>query len=55
MKKSSIIAGSLVLTALGGYGIWCTYKKINPQGAKKLEKDMKKMTKNVEKSIEDMM
>ena len=55
MKKSSIIAGSLVLTALGGYGACCAYKKYNPQCANELKKDMKKMTKNVEKSIEDMM
>jgi hypothetical protein len=55
MKKGSIIAGSTVLMALGGYGAWCAYKKMNPQGAKTIEKDVKKMTKNMEKSLEDMM
>ncbi len=55
MKKSSIVAGSLVLTALGGYGAWCAYKKMNPHGANQVKKDVKKMTKNMEKSIEDMM
>ncbi len=55
MKKSSMVAGSAVLMALGGYGAWCAYKKMNPQGAKTLKNDMKKMTKNMEKSIEDMM
>ena len=47
MKKSSIIVGSMMVTALGGYGAWCCYKK--------LKKDVKKVTKNMEKSIEDMM
>lgn len=55
MKKSSIIASSLILTALGGYGAWCAYKKINPHCAHEIKKDIKQMTKNVEKSIEDMM
>lgn len=55
MKKSGIVAGSAVLMALGGYGAWCAYKKYNPHGAKELKKDMKKMTRNMEKSIEDMM
>lgn len=55
MKKGSIIGGTAVLMALGGYGAWCMYKKINPNSANKLEKDMKKVTRNMEKSIEDMM
>lgn len=56
MKKSSMIASGIVLTALvGGYGAWCLYKKVNPNGASKVKKDMKKVTKNMEKSIEDMM
>lgn len=55
MKKSSMVAGSVLLTALGGYGAWCAYKKMNPHGAKEVKKNMKKMTKNMEKSIEDMM
>lgn len=55
MRKSSVVAGSLVLTALSGYGAWCVYKKMNPHGANKMKNDMKQMTKNVEKSIEDMM
>ena len=41
--------------ALGGYGAWCMYKKMNPQCANKVEKNMKKVTRNMEKSIEDMM
>lgn len=55
MKKSSIVAGSAVLMALGGYGAWCAYKKMNPHGAREIKKDMKNMTRNMEKSIEDMM
>ena len=55
MKKGSIIAGTLMLTALGGYGAWCAYKKYNPSCARELKHDMKKMTRNMEKNIEDMM
>lgn len=55
MKKSSMIAGSIMLTALTGYGAWCMYKKINPHCAEEMKNDMKSMTKNVEKSIENMM
>ncbi len=55
MKKGSIIGTTAVLMALGGYGAWCAYKKLNPQSAEKTEKEMKKMTRNMEKSIEDMM
>ncbi len=55
MKKSSIIAGSLMLTAITGYGAWCAYKKMMPHSARGMKQDMKKMTRNVEKSIEDMM
>lgn len=55
MKKSSMIIGSVMLTALTGYGAWCWYKKMNPRCARELENNMKKMTRNMEKSIEDMM
>lgn len=55
MKKSSIIGGTAILMALGGYGAWCAYKKMNPHGANKVKRDMKQMTRNMEKSIEDMM
>ena len=55
MKKGSIIAGSIMLTALSGYGAWYAYKKMNPHQANEMKKDMKQMTRNVEKSIEDMM
>ena len=55
MKKSSIIIGSMSLAMLGGYGAWCAYKKMNPRCANKVKSNMKQMTRNIEKSIEDMM
>ena len=55
MRKSSMIAGTLMISALTGYGAWCAYKKMNPHGANEMKRDMRKMTRNVEKSIEDMM
>ena len=55
MKKGSIITGSVLLAGLTGYGAWCMYKKMNPHCANKMKNEVKKMTKNMEKSIEDMM
>lgn len=50
-----MIGGTMLLAALGGYGAWCAYKKYNPSSARNVRRDMKKMTKNMEKSIENMM
>lgn len=55
MKKEMIIGSTVVGMALAGYGAWCMYKKYCPECADNMEKDMKKMKKNVEKSIENMM
>lgn len=55
MKKGSIILGSMGVAMLAGYGAWSIYKKMNPECANEVKNNMKKMTKNVEKSIEDMM
>lgn len=54
MKKSTLI-GSMSIMALSGYGAWCIYKKMNPKCAHDIKNNMKKATRNVEKSIEDMM
>lgn len=50
-----MIAGTVMLTALCGYGAWCAYKKMNPCCANEMKNNMKQITRNVEKSIEDMM
>ena len=55
MKKGSMIAGSMLLAGLTGYGAWSIYKKMNPKCANKMKNEVKQMTKNMEKSIEDMM
>lgn len=55
VKKGSIIGGVAVGFALAGYGAWCMYKKYCPECAYDMKKDMKKMTRDVEKSIENMM
>ncbi|MDD6224220.1 MAG: hypothetical protein PUB18_04380 [bacterium] len=55
MKKSSMVGGVVLGLALSGYGAWCCYKKFCPSGASKMKNDMKHMTKDVEKSIENMM
>lgn len=55
MKKGSIILGSIGLMALTGYGAWCIYKKVNPECANDIKNGVKKTTRKVGKSIEDMM
>ena len=59
MKKGSIALGSMMLGMLTGYGAWCMYKKLSPESARELkgnvEKNVKKMTRKVDKFTEDMM
>mgnify|MGYP007070313944 CR=1 FL=1 len=55
MKKSSIIIGSMSLAMLCGYGAWCMYKKMRPECANEVKNNMKHITRNIEKGIEDMM
>ena len=55
MKKGSMILGSFMLIGLSMYGAWSLYKKIDPECAEEVEDNMKKMTKKVEKKMEDMM
>lgn len=55
MKKGGIIGGVMLGLALTGYGAWCAYKKYCPECASDMKKDLKHMTKDVEKSIENMM
>ena len=55
MKKSGIIIGSMALTMLTLYGAWCMYKKMCPECAEEKEQCMKKMAKNIEKGVENMM
>ena len=55
MKKGSIILGSVGLAMLMGYGAWCLYKKMMPESARQIKKDMKNALKELEKIPEDMM
>lgn len=55
MKKGGIIGGVMLGLALTGYGAWCAYKKYCPECVSGIKKDLKHMTKDVEKSIENMM
>ncbi len=55
MKKAGIVGGVMLGLALSGYGAWCAYKKYCPEGANNMKKDIKHMTKNMEKNIENMM
>ena len=57
MQKKTMITTGLTMMAMGaiGYGAWMMYKNKYPKNAKALEKNMCNMSKNVEKSMEDMM
>ncbi len=55
MTKTGKVMTATVLMALTGYGVWTLYKKYNPEAVEDMENCMSKMSKNVEKSIENMM
>lgn len=57
MGKKTILATGVTLAVLGaaGYGAWTMMKKQNPQAVRDLKKGINKMSKSVEKSMEDMM
>lgn len=55
MKKGSIIGGIALGMVLTGYGAWCMYKKLCPDCAADMKKSINHMTRDMEKSIENMM
>lgn len=55
MKKYQKVGMTTALIALGGYGAWSLYRKYNPDYMKDMEKAYKRMSKDVEKTIDDMM
>lgn len=57
MEKKKMMATGVTLAILGaaGYGAWTMYKKQNPYAANNLKRSINKVSKNVEKSMEDMM
>lgn len=56
MKKSMMVTGiSLAVLGAMGYGAWMMFKNQNPTEAHELQKNMNKMSKNVAKSMENMM
>lgn len=55
MKRSHKIAMGTMLMALTGYGAWTLYKKYNQDFMKEMECAYQKISKDVEKSLDDMM
>lgn len=55
MKTSQKVGMGAILMALTGYGAWSLYKKYNPEGMKDMEHACKKISRDVEKTIDDMM
>lgn len=55
MKKTSIMGGVVLGLVLSGYGAWCLYKKWCPECANDMKKDIKKMTKDAQKNIQNIM
>lgn len=55
MKKTSKIGMTAILMAVTGYGAWSLYKKYNPECMNDMEDMFRKMSKDVEKSLDDVM
>lgn len=56
MKTSQKVGmATVLLMAVTGYGAWSLYKKYNPDFMKDMGRACKRISKDVEKSIDDMM
>ena len=55
MKKSLVAGSTLAVLAIAGYSIYQLWKCENPLDAHCLEKSLKNMGRDLEKSMEDMM
>ncbi len=55
MKKYQKTSMAVALLALTGYGAWQMYRKYNPDYMKDLERSYKKMSRDAEKMVDDMM
>lgn len=55
MKRSYKVGMTTALLALTGYGAWSLYKKYYPDYMKEMENAYKRMSRDVEKTIDDMM
>lgn len=55
MKKGQKVGMTAVVVALTGCGAWYAFKKMNPNAYWNMKHKMNQMTKDVEKSVENMM
>lgn len=55
MKKSTKIGAGVALMALTGYGAWMLYDKVLKKEMPDMECMFKNVSKDVEKSLDDMM
>ena len=55
MKKSQKIGMTTAILALTGYGAWALYKKYNPDYMRDLENSYRRITRDAEKAMDDMM
>ena len=55
MRTSHKISMAVALFALTGYGAWALYKKYNPDCMRDLEYSYRKITRDAEKAMDDMM
>ncbi len=55
MKKSQKVGMTAAIVALTGYGAWTLYKKYNPDYMKDMERAYKKISKDAQKAMDDMM
>ena len=55
MKKYQMVGMTTLLLGLTGYGAWSLYKKYNPDCMKDMVSTYKRMSRDLEKTIDDMM
>lgn len=55
MRTSHKVSMAVALAALTGYGAWALYKKYNPDCMRDFEDSCKKISRDVEKAMDDMM
>jgi len=55
MRRSQKVSMAVALAALTGYGAWALYKKYNPDYMRDLENSYRRITRDAEKAMDDMM
>lgn len=55
MKKTTKVVSAAMLMAITGYGAWSLYKRYNPNCMDDMTDALNKISKDVEKSLDDIV